>query len=212
MDQSVRDLLTAIAEPTPVPGGGSVSALNGAVAASLVEMVCSTSAKKKSLADKAEDLNELAASARRYREELVELVDRDAAAYATVGAAFKLPKETDEQKATRNQAIQDGLKLAAEVPFRTAQCCLAVMHLAVAAAEMGHAPMITDAAVAGLTAAAGTEGAVLNVRINLADITDQAWHGAMVSELLDLTTDMGETAETLRAILAGIAPIAAPEA
>jgi formiminotetrahydrofolate cyclodeaminase len=168
--RTYTDVLAAVADPAPVPGGGSVSALNGATAAALVEMVAASSAKKKAFADKAEDLLTLAESAHSYRRELLALADKDSAAYAGVSAAFKLPKETPEQQADRQAAIQQALKGAADVPLETARACLAVLHLALAVGEMGNPSAITDVAVAAMTASAGVEGAILNVRINLADI------------------------------------------
>lgn len=207
--QSYADVLTAVADPAPVPGGGSVSALNGATAAALVEMVAASSAKKKAFADKADDLLTLAESAHSYRRELLALADRDAAAYASVSAAYKLPKDTEAQQADRQAAIQTALQLAADVPLETARGCMAVLHLALAVAEMGNPAAITDTAVAGMTAAAGIEGAILNVRINLADITDPAYRQGCVESLRELQDDLVSGRDELQAIVAGIAPLPA---
>jgi formiminotetrahydrofolate cyclodeaminase len=201
------DVLDAIADPAPVPGGGSVSALNGATAAALVEMVAASSAKKKAFADKAEDLLTLAESAHGYRKDLLRLADEDAEAYAAVSAAFKLPKETPEQQAERQDAVQRALKGAADVPMETARACLSVMHLSLAVAEMGNPAAITDVAVAALTASVGMEGAILNVRINLADIKDGEYVTNRAGWLQDLQGDLYGSREELATIIAGIAPL-----
>jgi formiminotetrahydrofolate cyclodeaminase len=210
VNRPYTDVLDAIADPAPVPGGGSVSALNGATAAALVEMVAGSSAKKKNLADRAEDLLTLAESAHGYRKDLLRLADEDAEAYAAVSAAFKLPKETPEQQAERQEAIQRALKGAADVPLETARACLSVMHLSLAVAEMGNPAAITDVAVAALTASAGMEGAILNVRINLADIKDTDYVSDRAGWLRDLQGDLYGSREELATIIAGIAPL--PEA
>jgi formiminotetrahydrofolate cyclodeaminase len=205
--QSYADVLAAVADTAPVPGGGSVSALNGATAAALVEMVAASSAKKKAFADKAEDLLTLAESAHSYRRELLELADRDAGAYASVSAAYKLPKETADQQTERQAAIQSALQLAADAPLETARACMAVLHLALAIAEMGNPAAITDTAVAGLTAAAGIEGAILNVRINLAEITDEGYRQTCSESLQDLQHDLDSGRTELQEIVAEIAPL-----
>ena len=205
--QTYGDVLAAVADPAPVPGGGSVSALNGATASALVEMVATASAKKKSLADRAEDLQTLAASARQYRSELLTLADRDAAAYADVSAAFKLPKTSPELELARQAAIQTALQGACDVPLETAKACLAVLHLALAVADMGNPAAVTDAGVAALTAGAGIEGAIINVRINLADITDPHFRTSRIDDVRDVQTDLGDAADAMRTLLAGIAPL-----
>jgi formiminotetrahydrofolate cyclodeaminase len=201
------DVLAQVADSAPVPGGGSVSALNGATAAALVEMVAASSAKKKAFADKAEDLLTLVESAHSYRRDLLALADRDSAAYAGVSAAFKLPKETPEQQTDRQAAIQAALRGAADVPLETARACMAVLHLALAVAEMGNPAAITDVAVAAMTASAGVEGAMLNVRINLADITDAPYTSEMAETLRDMQGDLADGREEMNGIIAGIAPL-----
>jgi methenyltetrahydrofolate cyclohydrolase len=172
-----------------------------------VVMVAASSAKKKAFADKAEDLLTLAESAHGYRKDLLRLADEDAEAYAAVSAAFKLPKETPEQQAERQDAIQRALKGAADVPMETARACLSVMHLSLAVAEMGNPAAITDVAVAALTASVGMEGAILNVRINLADIKDAEYVTNRAGWLQDLQGDLYGSREELATIIAGIAPL-----
>ncbi|MBC7543702.1 MAG: cyclodeaminase/cyclohydrolase family protein [Candidatus Sericytochromatia bacterium] len=206
--QTYGDVLASVASSSPVPGGGSVSALNGATAAALVEMVAAASARKKSLAERAEDLESLAESARNYRQALLVLADRDAAAYGAVSAAYKLAKVTPDEQAARNAAIQLALQHACDVPLETAKAGMAVLHLAMAVAEMGNPAAITDVAVGAMTAAAGIEGAILNVRINLFEITDPDYRAACIEELQEVQADLDDEAAAMRTLIGGIAPMA----
>mgnify|MGYP000973614410 CR=1 FL=1 len=114
---TVKGLLAETAGDAPVPGGGSISALNGAIAAALAEMVANLTIGKKKYADVQDEMAEIAKSAAALQKELVLDVDRDSEAYDGVSQAFKLPKETDEEKAIRSAAIQENTKKAAGLHF-----------------------------------------------------------------------------------------------
>ena len=157
---SVKEFIDKVTGNDPVPGGGSVSALNGSLAASLAAMVANLTVGRKKYAD----------------------VDRDAEAYDRVFAAFKLPKETDEEKAVRKEAIQRETKYAAEVPMEVARTASALMPLIDAAARRGNSNAVTDATVAMMCARTAVIGALLNVRINLTSITDEAFVKTMTEE------------------------------
>jgi len=170
---TVSGFSEALASGAPTPGGGSASALSGALAAALVAMVAQNTAANPDFADRAAELGQLAADAERLRAELVGLVDEDAAAFDRVMAAFRLPKDTDELKAARSAAIQAGYRGAVEPPLRVCRDALAVLELADRVAERGNPNAASDAGVAALLASSALEGAALNVDINLGAIKDE---------------------------------------
>jgi methenyltetrahydrofolate cyclohydrolase len=177
-DLTVAEFTEALASGAPTPGGGSASALSGALAAGLVAMVARNTASNPSFAERAGALRELEAEAETHRGRLVGLVDEDAAAFDRVMAAFRLPKDTDELKAARSREIQAGYRGAVEPPLEVCRHALGVLELAARVAELGNPNAVSDAGVAALLAASALEGAALNVEINLGSIKDDAYRGA----------------------------------
>src|SRR5271157_2189940 len=118
--------IDAVAADTPAPGGGSVSALAGALAAALGEMVCGITLKKKSMAAHHPTVQEARERLANLRRKLMESVDRDAASYEAVMAAYKLPKQTDAEQTARERAIEEASKQAATVPLETAELAMEV--------------------------------------------------------------------------------------
>jgi len=155
-----------LASSEPTPGGGSASALAGALAACLVAMVARLTSGA---------LDEVEEEADRIRHELLALVDEDAAAFDRVMAAFRLPKGTPAEQATRSEAIQAGYRTAVEPPSDVCEHALRLLELALQVAERGNPNAVSDAGVAAELAFAALEGAALNVRINLTSITDDAY-------------------------------------
>jgi len=172
---TVTRFTEALASGAATPGGGSASALSGALAAGLVAMVARNTAANPDYADRAAELDQIAADAERLREELVGLVDEDAAAFDRVMAAFRLPKDTDELKAARSEQIQAAYKAAVEPPLRVCRDALAVLELAEQIVEQGNPNAVSDAGVAALLAASALEGAALNVEINLGSIKEESF-------------------------------------
>jgi len=170
-----RPFLGAVAEPTATPGGGSVAALAGALAASLAQMVSGLSSKKKSQAAHAEQLSRSAAEMGSAADRLTEAIDRDAESYNAVLAAFKLPKDSPENERRRNDAIQAATRDAAEVPMIVARNCLEIYERLGQLETISSASMHSDIQVARLMAVAGARGALANVAINLDSITDAAF-------------------------------------
>src|SRR4051812_19243252 len=123
IDRTVTGLLDAFAAADPTPGGGSASALAGAVAASLLQMVASMPKSKTNAVAEREALDEANTEIVQLRETLTALVDRDADAYDLVVAAFRKPKATDDDKAARKAAIQDATRVATEIPLETMKAC-----------------------------------------------------------------------------------------
>ena len=172
---SIQALLEKTAGAAPVPGGGSMSALSGAIAASLTEMVANLTIGRKKYAAVSEEMQAIAAEAATGRKKMTAAIDRDADAYKQVVAAFTLPKGTDEEKAARTKAIQDALKSAALVPLEAAGISLSLMELAGRALAKGNKNAYSDAAVAVMHARTAALGAIYNVKINLADIKDASF-------------------------------------
>lgn len=175
IDLTVKDFLNETASNAPVPGGGSISALHGAIAASLTEMVARLTIGKKKYVQVEGQMHTVITEANNIRERMLDYIDKDSLAYDKVFAAFKLPKETDEEKAVRSQVIQDATKEAALVPMQVAEIITSVMEGITYVAENGNRNAVTDACVAMMTARTCVLGALLNVRINLTSITDQTF-------------------------------------
>lgn len=162
-----------LASDSPAPGGGSVAALSGALSAGLVGMVCRLTIGKKGFEDQTEILTEVKASSDALRHTLDNLVDKDTDAFNQVMAAFKLPRSTDEEKASRSRAIQSAFCRAAAVPMETVTCCSQVLLLAEKIADTANPNCLSDLGVAVQSAWAGLNGALMNVRINLPSIKDE---------------------------------------
>ncbi len=176
IDKSVKHYIEQTASGEPTPGGGSVAALVGTLGAALTSMVNNLTVGKKAYEELPEDTK--AKIEKNFKEiqvlveELSKIVDEDTQAFSKVMEAFKLPKETEEEKAARSQAIQDGYKVALEVPLRCAKKCLRILELQDIFAHHGNINAITDVGVGTLLAYAGVEGALFNVTINLGSIKD----------------------------------------
>lgn len=179
---TVKGFLAETAGEAPVPGGGSISALNGAVAASLCQMVANLTIGKKKYADCEAEMKEIAAKAASIAQELVLDVDRDSDAYDKVFAAFKLPKETDEEKAARSQAIQKSTKYAAEVPMEVARRVYSLLDMIDAVVARGNQNAVTDGCVAMMCARCAIVGALFNVRINLTSLKDRDFASKLSQE------------------------------
>ncbi len=187
-----QPFLDAVAQPTAVPGGGSVSALAGALGASLGQMVAGLSRKKKSQAAFADQLSDAVAEFHGASRFLSEAVDRDAASFEHVMAAYKLPQETSEQKKVREDAIQIALQGAATVPLEVARKAADTFEKLGALRSISSASMASDVRVGRLMAAAAVHGALANVEINLESITDAAFAGKLRSESASIAARVAE--------------------
>lgn len=171
-DLTVKDFLNKVAGSDPVPGGGSIAALNGALASALATMVANLTIGKKKYTEVQEDMQVIAQEAERLMGDFTADIDRDSDAYDRVFACFKMPKETDEEKAARSAAIQEATKYAAQVPLEVARRACALMPLIAEVALKGNQNAVTDACVAMMSARNAVLAAVLNVRINLSSLKD----------------------------------------
>lgn len=175
VDLTIKGFLAETAGSAPVPGGGSISALNGAIATALTEMVAKLTIGKKKYADVEGQMRTIATEAAIIRERLIRDIDRDSEAYDRVFAAFKLSKDTEEEKAERSRVIQDATKEAAMVPMQVAEEIASVMETIIYVAHKGNRNALTDACVAMMAARTCVLGALLNVRINLMSIKDESF-------------------------------------
>ncbi len=172
-DLPIKDFLDKTASGSPVPGGGSIAALSGASAAGLIEMVANLSIGKGKNKTFKDMMKKIATKAHNFKDKLVLDIDKDADAYNQVVEAYKLPKTSHEEKMKRDEAIQHALKYAALVPFGVAETACQLMDPAQTVAEKGNQNAITDAAVAAIQARSAVQGALYNVKINLAAIEDE---------------------------------------
>lgn len=166
-DLSIKELTARLASREPIPGGGSAAALAGAIGAALVAMVAELTIGRPDAAAHQEQLTDMRDGAALRRSALLDLAEEDAAAYAAVVAARRLPKETDAQREARARVMRTTIVAAAEVPLRTAQVSAEVLDLAERIAPISNPNAVSDAGVAAQLASAAIRGALLNVRINL---------------------------------------------
>ncbi len=195
--ETIQQFVEQLASSAPTPGGGAAAALSGALAASLVAMVCRLTVGRKNYQEVTPELEAILARAEDRRRVLMELMEADAAAYDRVIAAYKLPKETEPDKAARTEAIQHALKEAAEVPFQIAGACADIMDLVLPVAAKGNKNAASDAGSAVLLAEAGLRCALLNVQINLGLIDDQAYVREMRVRLEPFTRGRAEQKESI---------------
>ncbi len=170
---TLKEFADVVASNEPVPGGGSVAAVCGTLSAALSEMVARLTMGKKKYAEHEEEMNAVKEKAFILRNKLVDFIEKDSIAYNKVMEAYKLPKETDEEKSARKNAIEEGSKLAASVPLEVAQVSYEILPLAEAVVIRGNSNAVTDGLVAAMLARTAVLSAILNVRINLDSIDDE---------------------------------------
>ena len=189
INMTVRDFADELSTDSPAPGGGSVSALCGSLAASLTAMVANLTHGKKGYEQQFKKMNDLAIEAQHLKDELLRFVDLDTAAFNKVMDSFRLPKRTEEDKAERAQAIQDATKEATIVPLSVVKTTFKVLGLVDTVSKYGNVNSISDAGVAALVVSAAVKGAGFNVLINLPGIEDKEFCYRMRSEVAKLNED-----------------------
>ena len=192
-DLTSKDFLTALASSAPAPGGGGGAAMAGALAAALASMVCNLTIGKEKFAAQECEVKALLQEAEQVRQDLLALVEDDAAVFNSFMACYKLPKTTDAEKAARTAAIRKAAKQAAEVPLAIAKASYKVLQLAHRLVIIGNPGVITDGACSALLARAALRCAEYNVRINLGLTKDEAYNDQVAAELNNLL----KTAEEL---------------
>lgn len=170
------------ASESPAPGGGSVSAYMGALAASLGTMVANLTGGKAAYDDEWEKFSDVAVHGQQLKNDLLHLVDEDTNAFNKIMNAFGLPKKTDEEKAARTAAIQEATKFATEVPFHTMQKSMEAFQVCRAMVEWGNPASVTDGGVGALAARSAVMGAHLNVKINASSLKDEAFKNDILAK------------------------------
>jgi formiminotetrahydrofolate cyclodeaminase len=198
VELSVTGFTAALASEAPAPGGGSASAAAGAAGAALLGMVARLTLGKEKYRAAWEEMENVAKSSDDIQRKLLELVDEDTRSYEAIVAARKQPKETPEEKASRQKAIDTATFLATTVPMQTAAFSCKALSLAPAALEHGNPNASSDVFVAALLLGAAVEGALANVRINLPGIGDEQISLGFSQDADDLAKQAGETSARVR--------------
>ncbi|MBP1465949.1 cyclodeaminase/cyclohydrolase family protein [Candidatus Chloroploca sp. M-50] len=199
--QSLGTFLDTLASRAPTPGGGSVAALNGAMAAGLISMVCALTIGKAQYAAIEEDLRGIHDRAETLRRELQHLADQDIEAFERLSVAYRLPRTTEADAAVRRAAIQQVTRQAAEIPLRTAQAAAALIPLCTSLAPQVGRLIVSDIGVAILITKATIQSAILNVEINLAGLDDQQYVRETRASIEDLVANLNEKTEEIVAIV-----------
>ena len=194
-DLTSKDFLTALASSAPAPGGGGGAAMAGALAAALASMVANLTIGKEKFAAQECEVKALLQEAEQVRQDLLALVEDDAAVFNSFMACYKLPKTTDAEKAVRTAAIRKAAKQAAEVPLAIARASYKVLQLAHRLVIIGNPGVITDGACSALLARAALRCAEYNVRINLGLTKDEAYNEQVAAELNKLLKSAEELEE-----------------
>jgi len=194
-----RPFLDAVATPSATPGGGSASAFAGALAAALGQMVAGLSRKKKSQAGFADQLSAALDELRKISDELTGAIDRDAASYEAVMAAYKLPQGDAQETRRREEVIQQASKGASEVPLQVAERAVVLFERLGQLEAIAAASMRSDLQVARLMAEAGARGALANVEINLDGLTDAGYVSSKRVTIAALRQRLGDTSRATRA-------------
>jgi formiminotetrahydrofolate cyclodeaminase len=182
-DISIQIFLDELASKSATPGGGSVAALMGAQSAALTSMVCNLTIGKPKYAEVEVEMQTLLQKSEALREKLTGLIKADVDVFDRLMAAYGLPKETDEEKMARTEAIQTVLKAATEVPLDCARACAKAIELSRCAANKGNLGVISDAGAAVMAGYGGLKSAALNVYINTSSLKDRQFAEAKLAEL-----------------------------
>lgn len=178
MDMTLKDFNDLLASKAPAPGGGSTAALSGVLASALTLMVANLSFGKKSYQTLDENIKHKIAAdyeaVKTLNQELTGLVDEDSIAFNQVMEAIKLPSETEAEKSFRAESMEQASQYALKVPLTTAEKCLQILNHQITIARYGNKNAVSDIGVGALLAWAGLAGAVLNVKVNLPSVNNQA--------------------------------------
>lgn len=200
-DKTIQVFLDELASKASTPGGGSAAAIIGAMGAALVSMVANLTVGKKNYEAVEGEIKNILARSEALRTQLTDMVKADVEVFNQVMGAYGMPKETDEQKAQRTEAIQAALKEATDVPLACAKLCAEVIHLCLPVAEKGNKGVISDAGVAVLAGYAALRSAALNVYINIGGIKDESFVQDRSKQLESILTGMDGLTEKVYQIV-----------
>jgi len=200
-DKSVQAFIDELASKSPTPGGGSAAAVMGAQAAALISMVCNLTVGKPKYVEVEIEMQSLLERSEALRETLTGMIKADVEVFDRLMATYGLPKDSDEDKAVRGEAIQSALKEATVVPLACATACAEAMALSRIAAEKGNIGVISDAGVAVMAAYGALKSAALNVYINAGGLKDRAFADEKLAELETILNGADAAAEEVYQIV-----------
>jgi len=199
IDRTVKEFSRLLASEEPAPGGGSTAALQGVLGASLISMVASLTIGRKKYSDNDALMKDIIKRAEDLRKTMLGIIDRDTDAYNQVSKVFSMPKNTDDEIADRNDAMQTALKTCTLVPFETMHCAYSTLELAMVMIGKYNTNAASDLGVAVLSLKAAAEGAWMNVLINLDGIRDEIFTakytiagGELIQRIEELADDIHE--------------------
>ena len=172
-DLSVKGFVYETSSDSPAPGGGSIAALSAATSAALIEMVANLTIGKKGYEEVTNEMEKVKETASQYKDKFINYIDEDSNSFNKIMEAFKLPKETDNEKALRTNTIQLAFKGAANVPLNVGKDAFELLELAKIVILKGNQNAVTDGAVAAMQARTAVHGAFYNVKINFGSINDE---------------------------------------
>jgi formiminotetrahydrofolate cyclodeaminase len=196
---TVAEFVERLSSGEPVPGGGSAAAIAGSLGGALVSMVASLSEGRPKYEAHAALLAEAITAGRELAQRFLDLADEDATAYAGFGVAMKMPRDTDEEKQARAEAISAAALAASQAPFKTVQACVEMATWAEALAGRSNKNAASDLEVASLMAVAASEAAAANVYVNLPSVRDEA----VAADLLERTKHLVDEIDRIAAITRG---------
>ena len=194
---TLEEYVDDAAAKKPAPGGGSVSALAGALAAAMSEMSANFTAGKKKFAAVEDRIREMLEALAGCRDALLGLTDRDVQAYGAVDEAYSMPRDTEDEKAARRQATNAALRGAMQAPLEVMRQCARVSAIADDLADIGNPKLITDVGVSAILAEAACAAARLNVEVNLKFLRDSGLQEATAAEMDSLTRGVEECRESV---------------
>lgn len=200
-DWKIFQFLEQVSLGEPVPGGGSVSALAGALSASLLSMVANLTIGKSGYEEVKAEMEEIQKKAESLRKRLLDAVEDDSKGFEQVMVAYRLPKKTEAEREQRSRLIQEAYKNAIQTPMEVCQISLQLLALCTAIVEKGNIATISDAGVALYLADAALRGGVLNVRINLGPLTDETFKTATKKSVDEIEREGSILKEIIQDIL-----------
>lgn len=195
-DLNLKDFMEKTGSNEPVPGGGSAAALTASLSASLVEMVSNLTVGKKKYEEVNDEMESIRKIAMEMRSKFLNDIDRDSDSFNGVMKAFKLPKDSDEEKNIRKEKIQQGLKSAALIPLEIAKDAYKILDLAEQVVIKGNQNAVTDGLVAAMLSRTAVLSALYNVKINLVSIKDEEFVKEIEAEM-DKLSDVNEREQNI---------------
>lgn len=196
-EETISAFIDSLSSKAPVPGGGGASALAGALSGALTHMVAALTAGKPKYAAVEAQMQQLLAQSEEIVSRFLSLMDEDATAFEPLARAYRMPKETDEEKAEKTRVMEEALKSAVQPPLSIMEACRDAVLLIDLCAQKGSVVAVSDAGVAASLCRAALEGASLNVFINTQLMQDRAYAEALNQRARSLLTEVSSAADAI---------------